>query len=194
MQTGGGLIEQEQGALLGNRLFAGCGRFGSTCQEARQLQTLRLATRQGGHGLAQLHVFQAHIHDGLQGTNHIAVLCKQGRCFADREVQHIGHIQVTGAQITQGLSLNFDFQNFWAIPFAIAIGATQIHVAQELHFHVFKARAAASGAAAIATVETELGGGVAALLGQRCDSKNFSNGIPCAHITHGVGACCFADG
>ncbi len=124
MQTGGGLIEQKQSALLGNRLFAGSGRFGSTRQEPSQLQTLRLATRQGGHGLAQLHVFQAHIHDGLQGTNHIAVLCKQGRRFTDREVQHIGHIQVTGAQITQGLSLNFDFQYFRAIPFAIAIGAT----------------------------------------------------------------------
>ena len=194
MQACGRLIEQEQGALLGNRLFAGSGRFGSTRQEPSQLQTLRLAARQGGHRLAQLHVFKAHIHDGLQGANHIAVLRKQGGRFADREVQHIGHIQVTCAQITNGLTLNGDFQNFGAISFAIAIGATQIHVAQELHFHVFKARTAASGAAAIATVETELGRRVAALLRQRCDRKNFAQCIPCAHITHGVGACCFADG
>ena len=38
-----------------------------------QFQALRLATTERGHRLAQLDVFQAHVDDGLQGADHLAV-------------------------------------------------------------------------------------------------------------------------
>ena len=92
MQAGGGLVKQKQGAFAAECLAAVGGGFGRTCQKARQLQALGFTARQGGHGLAELDVFEAHIHDGLQGADHIAVIGKQLRGFADRQIEHIGHV------------------------------------------------------------------------------------------------------
>jgi hypothetical protein len=46
-------------------------------QETGELEPLRLAARQGGHRLAELDVFQPHIHDRLQRADHLAVVGKQ---------------------------------------------------------------------------------------------------------------------
>ena len=83
--------------------------------------------------------------------------------------------------------LNRDFQNFRAIALAIAVRATQVDVAQELHFHMLKAGAAAGGAAAVAVVEAEFGRGVATLARQGRRGKNLADGIPGPHIAHRVG-------
>ena len=74
VQAGGGLVEHEERAAFGQLLFAGGGGLGCFRQETRQLQTLRFATTQGGHGLAELHIVQPHIDNGLQHTQHLAVL------------------------------------------------------------------------------------------------------------------------
>ena len=93
MQAGGGLIKHEQAAPPCCRLAAGAARFGGIGQEARELEALRLAARQGGHRLAQLHVLQPDIHNGLKGTNHVMVFGKQGGRFAYRQVQHVRHVE-----------------------------------------------------------------------------------------------------
>jgi hypothetical protein len=116
MQAGRGLVEQEQRAFLGQRLLGLGLRLGRLGQEACQLQALRLAARQRGHGLAQLHVFQAHIDDGLQRADHVAVLRKQQRGLGHRELQHIGHIQ------RLAVALDFHFQDLGAIARAVAVG------------------------------------------------------------------------
>ena len=193
VQARGRLVKQKQSAFATQRLAAGRGGFGGARQEARQLQTLCLTPRQGGHGLAQLDVFQADIDDGLQRTDHIAVMGKQLRRFAHRQIQHIGHVHVARVQRTQGLALDGDFEDFRAVAFAVAVLAAQIHIAQELHFHMLKARTATSGAAPIAAVETELAGGVAALLGQTGGGEQLAQRIPSAHIADRVGARGFAD-
>jgi hypothetical protein len=77
VQAGGGLVKQEQRALAWPRLAAAGGGLGGAGQKARELEALRLAARQRGHGLAQLHVFQPHVHDGLQRADHVAVVRKQ---------------------------------------------------------------------------------------------------------------------
>ena len=90
-------------------------------------------------------------------------------------------------------SFDGDFEDFGAVAFAVAVLAAQIHVAQKLHLYMFKAGAAAAGTAAIAAVEAEFAGGVAALFRQACRGKQLANCVPSAHITDGVGAGGFAD-
>ena len=147
MQAGGGLVEQEQAAFARQGLLGFGGALGSLGQETGQLQALGLAARQRGHRLAELHIFQPHIDDGLQRTDHLAVLGEQGRRFADGQLQHIGHIHQAA------VALDAHFQNLGAVALAIAIGAAQVDVREELHLHMLKARTATGRAAAIATVE-----------------------------------------
>ena len=78
MQTGGGLVKQEQRAFFGHGLPAGAAAFGGFGQKASQFETLGFTTRQGGHGLAEFDVFQTHIDDGLQGADDVAVGGKDG--------------------------------------------------------------------------------------------------------------------
>ena len=74
VQARGGLVEQEQHAFFGERLFAGCFGFGGFGQEAGQLQALRFAAAECGHGLTELHVVQADVDDGLQCADDFAVV------------------------------------------------------------------------------------------------------------------------
>ena len=93
VQAGGRLVEQEQRAAGRGGLPAGGGALGGLRQEARQLEALRFAARQRGHRLAQLHVFQADVDDGLQRADHVAVVGEQRSGLAHGEVQHVGHVQ-----------------------------------------------------------------------------------------------------
>ena len=192
VQTGGRLVKHEKRALARQTLAALGGTLGGLGQKARQLEALGFAARQGRHRLAQAHVFQTHIHDGLQGTDHVAVLREQGGGFAHGELQNVGHIEVAH-HTADGLPLNGDLQNLRPITFAVAIRATQIHVAQKLHLNMLKARTTAGGAAAVTAVEAELAGGVTALARQWRSGKNLPDRIPRAHIAHGVGAGGFAN-
>ncbi len=156
-------------------------------QKARELQSLRFTARERGHGLAQTHVLQAHVHDGLQHTDHLAVVGEQAGGFAHGEFQHIGDAERTPT------ALDLHLQDLWPVTLAVAIGATQIHVAQELHFHVLKARTTAGGATAIAAVEAEFAAGVAALARHWGVGEDRADGVPRAYVTHRVGTRGFAD-
>ena len=179
VQAGGGLVEQEQRALLGQRLLRlGLG-LGGLRQEARELEALRLAARQRRRGLAQLHVFKAHIDDGLQGADDLAVLGEQQGRLGHGELQHIGHVELARLQLAGRVALDRDFQDLGAEAFAIAIRTAQVHIGQELHFDMFKACAAARWTAAIATIEAEGGGRVAMRWPrQRRNGEQLVNGVP----------------
>ena len=194
VQARGGLVVQEQCALLGQRLLRlglGLGRLG---QEARELEALGLAARQRGHGLAQLHVFKAHIDDGLQGADDLAVLGEQQGRLGHGELQHIGHVELARLQLAGRVALDRDFQDLGAVARAVAVGAAQVDVGEELHLHMLEARAAAGGATAVAAVEAELGGRVAALARQRRNGEQLADGVPGAHVAGRVGARRLADG
>ena len=58
-------------------------------QEAGELQALRLAARQRGHRLAELHVLEADVDDRLQHAQHLAVLGEQLHRLADGQLEHV---------------------------------------------------------------------------------------------------------
>ena len=76
VQARGGLVEHEERTFARQRLLAGRGRLGRFGQEACELQALGLAATERGHGLAQLHILQTHIDDGLQHADDFAVFFK----------------------------------------------------------------------------------------------------------------------
>ena len=150
VQPGGGLVKQKQGAFARQRLTAVARRLGGLGQEPGQFQALGLATTQGGHGLAQAHIFQTDFNNRLQSAQHIAVLRKQLDGFADRQIQQVGYIQKAPT------ALDLDLQHLGPKTLAIAVGATQVNVAQKLHLHMLKARAATGRATPVAAVGAEL--------------------------------------
>ena len=185
VQPGGGLVEQEQRALLGHALGGRSGGFG---QEARELQALGLAAGQRGHGLAQAHVVQAHVHQRLQPRHHLAVVAEQRGRLADGELQHIGHRELTRP------AHDLHVQDLGTEAPAVAVRAAQVHVRQELHLHVLEARTPAGGAAPIASVEAEHAGGVAALGRQRRTREQLAHLVEGTHVAGRVAARRLADG
>ena len=83
--------------------------------------------------MTKAQVVQADIDDGLQGADHVSVIGKQGSGFADREIEHVGNVQMSFRP------LDPDFQNLGSKALAIAVRATQVHVAEELHLYMLKA-------------------------------------------------------
>ena len=123
VQAGGRLVKQKQRAFAGQalaRFGLGFGRFG---QKTGEFEALRLAAGQGGHALAQLHIVQPHIHDGLQGADHLGILGEQLRGLGHGQRQHVGHIQQPPA------TLQAHLQHLGAVALAVAVGAAQVHVA-----------------------------------------------------------------
>ena len=170
--------------LLRRRLARAAGRIG---QEAGQLQALRLAARQRGHRLAQAHVVQADVDDRLQPRQHLAVVAEQRGRLADGELQHVGHRQLARA------AHDLRVEDLGAEAPAVAVRAAQVDVAEELHLHMLEARAAAGRAAAVAGVEAEHAGGVAALARQRRVGEELADLVPGADIAGRVGARGLAD-
>ena len=168
MQAGGRLVEEEERAAFADAL-RGRGRLG---QETRQLQALRLAAGQRGDRLPEAHVFQADVDDGLQLGDDLAVVREELDGFADGQVQHVGHRQLPRP------AHQLDLQHDAAEAAAVAVGAAQVDVGEELHLHVLEAAAAAGGAAAVAGIEAEHAGAVVALDGQRCLGEQLAHLVP----------------
>ena len=162
MQAGCGLVKHEEDAPLGRGLTTGRGALGRLSQKTGQLEALGLTARKRGHRLPELDVFQTDIQDRLQSANHIPIRCEEEHRLTNRQVKHISHIE--RARNTVRFALNGDLQNLRAVAFAVAIRAAQIDVTQKLHLHMLKARSTTCGAAPIAAVGAEFGGGIAALL------------------------------
>ncbi|EDT04028.1 hypothetical protein BamIOP4010DRAFT_2429 [Burkholderia ambifaria IOP40-10] len=165
VQPGGRLVEHEQLRPRDARLLAGdaapAGRRRRFGEEAGQLQPLRFAAGQRRHRLAELHVFETDVDDRLQHAQHLGVGREERGRLADGQVEHVGDVQRTA------VALDAHFENLGAVAAAVAVRATQVDVAQELHLDVLEARAAARRATAVARVEAERAGAVAALQRER---------------------------
>jgi len=86
VQSGGRLIEQKQlAAVSGAREH----RAGLR-QVPGELQSLRLAAREGGHGLAELQVLEAHVGERRESRRHLGCVGRRTRALASREIQHVG--------------------------------------------------------------------------------------------------------
>ena len=149
---------------------------------AGQLEALRLAARQGRHRLAQLEVFKAHFGQRRERGPHFGFALKEHQGFVDGHVQHIGD-RAFSDRVLDG-----DLEHLRAKAPAVAIGAAQIHIRQELHLNVLEAVAAAGRAAAVAGVEAEGAGGVAAFLGNGFFCKELAHRVPGADVAGRIGA------
>ncbi|MCY1339899.1 hypothetical protein D9M69_257990 [compost metagenome] len=192
VQTRGRLVEHEQAAR--QRIAAGARRRGlrGFGKEAGQLQALRLAARQRRHGLAQLHVFEADIDNGLQHAQHRGIAGEIGRRFADGQFQHVGNAERARRLPGDG-ALDLYLQHFGAVAGAVAIRAAQVDVAEELHLDVLEARAAAGRAAPVAGVEAERARGIAALQRHRRPGEELADLVERPDVAGRVGARGLAD-
>ena len=212
MQPGGRLVEQVQRAATGGQLPADAAALHRLGQEAGQLQALRLAAAEGGHRLAELHVIEADVDDRLQHAQHLAVVPEQLHRFADREVEHVGDRQFADRRRKRRrragtvharprmrrqrrrrvrhrqAPLDLHVEQLGAVAAAVAVGAAQVDVAEELHLDVLETRAAAGRAAAVAGVEAEHAGAVAALQRQRRLREQRADLVERAHIAGRVRA------
>ena len=132
MQSGCGFVHQVQGVT---------GR--ATAEFAGQLETLGLAARQARCGLAQPHIVQAQVAQGLQtGTN----LWQVGQDFerlGNAQIQHLGNRQPPEA----------DLQGLPVVAPAVTHLALDVHVRQKVHVHTHHPAAQTRLAAAALDVE-----------------------------------------
>ncbi len=184
VQSGGGLVEQEQFTVV-----RGAGDHGPGLREmSRQLEPLRLAARKSGHRLAELHILQANIRERRQSRGDLPGVLEELERFRHRHIQCVGD---TCASAVRTFAL--DLQHLVAIAAAVAIGTAQIHVGEELHLDMLEAVTTAGRAATIARVEAERAGGVLALLCDRLCGKQGPDGVEGSHVARGIRASGAAD-
>ena len=192
VQPGGRLVEHEERAAPGQRLPAGARVLRRLGQEAGELEALRLAAGKRRHRLAELHVLEADVDDRLQAAHHLAVVAEELHRLGDGELEDVGDAEAA-RDVAGKAALDGDVEDLGAEPAAVAIRAAQVHVAEELHLDVLEARAAAGRAAAVAGVEAEHAGAVAALHRQRLDGEQLPDLVERADVARRVGARGLAD-
>ena len=112
---------------------------------ARQLHALGFAAGQGGRGLAEADVVEAHRRERGQGAVDLSVLGEELDRLAHRHLQHV----------VDGLALPRDFEAFAGVALAVADVAGDPHIGKEVHLEFDGATAPAGFAAAAFHVERE---------------------------------------
>ena len=193
VQPGGGLVHQEQhahGGGLGAR-GAGLGARSLARQVSGELEPLGLAARQGRHRLAEAQIAEPDGGQRFQGQGELRVPIEQGQGLAGGQLQHVGDGEAAGGVVARGQT---HLEHRVPIAAAVAVRAAQIDVGEELHLHMLEAVAAAGGAAAVAGVEAEGAGGVAALAGRGQAREALADQVEGADVARGVGARAAPDG
>ena len=173
MESGGGLVQQVEG-------LAGAG----TLQLGGELDALGLAAREGGGGLAELHVVEADLREHGQTPVDLGVSLEELQRLAHRHVQHVG----------DGAPLVVDLQGGGVEALTAALLAFHLHVGQKLHLHFLDARSLAILAAPPFDVKGEAARLVAAGLGFRERCVELSDLVEDAGVGGRVGARGAADG
>src|SRR5204863_7936719 len=93
-----------------------------------------------------------------------------------------------GIDLAGHAAVDLDVEDLGAEAPAVAVGAAQVDVGEELHLDVLKARAAAGRAAAVAGVEAEHAGAVAALRRQRLLREELPDLVERADVARRVRA------
>ena len=173
MEARGGLVQNIDGAARG-----GSGQFRG------QLHTLGFAAGEGGAGLAQLDVAQAHIHHGLDLLTDLGDVFEEFQGLVGGHVQHLGNV----------LALVLDFQRLPVVSCALADFARDVDVRQEVHLDLHQAVAGAGFASAALDVEGETAGAVAADLGVIGGGKEVADVVEEARVSGRIGTGGAADG
>ena len=112
-------------------------RDGGVGEMAGELQPLRLAAGQRRHRLAERQVLEPDVDERLQARSHVASPAKNAERLGDRHLEHVGDAD---ARLR---ARDLHLEHFGAIAPAVAVGAAQVDVGQELHLDVLEAVAAA---------------------------------------------------
>ena len=153
-------------------------------QLAGQLHPLGLAARQGGGGLAQAHVAQAHVHQGLHVAGDGGLVGEELEGVGAGHVQHVGDVA----------ALEVDLEGVAVVAAALAHLAGHVHVGQEVHLDLDGAVALAGVAAAPADVEGEPAGHVSTHLRLRGAGEELADVVEDAGVGGRVGPGGAADG
>jgi len=145
----------------------------------------------------------------LRGTG-VGKAAKQPDDFIDRRVEEIGDapffrssrreealtfsslapragFRVRKWSLLTSAATDFHFQNMRSIAAAVAIGAADEHIAEELHLDLLEAGAATTFALALAGIEAECAGVEAALFGGVGLGEQFADVVERADVNGGVG-------
>ena len=173
MQAGGRLVQHIDGAAVGALLQFGC-----------ELHALRFTAGEGGCGLAQANVAQAHVHEGVQVARNRGERGEELCGFFHGHFEHVG----------DGLALVVHLEGFAVVALAVAGFTGHVHVRQEVHFNLQGAVAGAVLTAATLDVEGEAAGGVAAHLRFAGLCEQLADVVEHAGVGGGVRARGAADG
>ena len=150
---------------------------------AGELEALRLAAGERRHRLAEAQVVEADVGERGEARQHVGTVGEESQCLGDGELQHLG----------DRLALHRDFQHLGAEALAVAVGAAQVDVGEELHLDVLEAVAAAGGTPSVAGVEAEGARRVAALLRNLALREQIADRVEGADVAGRVGARRLAD-
>src|SRR5690606_8328581 len=195
MQARGGLVEDEERAALPRPGEPRAGRAprragGGLGEETCELQALRLASRQRRHGLSEAEVVEAHVDERLQPGPHLAGVAEEGERVAHRQLERLGDRQWAEGVAVRPSSIRRPgyayLEDLVSETPAVAVGAAQVHVGEELHLDMLEARAPAGRAPAVTRIEAERAGGVAALACERGGGEQLAHGVEGAYIARRV--------
>ncbi len=134
---------------------------GPLAELARELDPLRLASREGRCRLAELDVAEPHVVERLQDAGDTRLVLEERQRLLDRHVEHVG----------DRMPLERDVERVAVVAAALARLARDVDVGQEMHLDLEGAVALARLAAAAGDVEGETSRLVAphAGVGRRCE-------------------------
>ena len=178
------LVEEEQGTGPSSLACPAAGKV------AGKLEPLSLTSAQGGHGLAQGHVGQPHGPQRLEKPQHLRAAGKELAGLGHGHVEHVGNRPGPPAPRERE---HPDLQHFGTIAPPVAVGAAQVHVAQELHLDALEAVAGAGRTTPLAGIEAEGSSRVAALPGQRLGAEETADRVQSPDVAGGIRAGGLAD-
>ena len=195
MQSGRGFVEEEQGSAAAVApSFSSVSRGSATGRSAaalragevaRELEALRFPAAQTGHRLAEGEVAEPDRAERSELLQDIRRVREPGDGLVHGEVEHSRNREAVRGEL--------HLQHVAAEAPAVAVRATEVHVAQKLHFEMLEAVARAGGTASLRVVEAEPAGGIAALAGERLGREEPANRVEGAHIARRDRAAGLAD-
>ena len=151
---------------------------------AGELEALGLAAAERRDRLAELQVAEPDPLQRLERRGDVGPVGEERRGLGDGQVEDVGD---------RGRPAQLHLEHLGAVAAAVAVGAAQVDVGEELHLDVLEAVAAAGRAAAGAGVEAEGARRVAALLRERLGGEERADAVEGADVAGGVRARRLAD-
>ena len=196
----GGFVEDEQGVAWGVACGAARGAArgapGVVTGAARrevlgELQPLRLAARERRHRLAEPQVAETDCRERREGPLDVGAPGEEVESVVDGHLEDVGDgagraadaVGMPGGVVGWA---NSHVEHFVSIPAAVAVGAAQVHVAQELHLDVLEAVSGAARASTIAGVEAERPRRVSALDCDRLGGEPLADRVERADVARGI--------